>query len=462
MTEPSGAPLEVSSTQRLRGVRRWRGPVEEFVQVHPRWASLLVVLGALFVGTIILSMFTPLGRRPERIWATAAPPVGSEAFLLAVAGSVHAPHYSGGSAEVLNNGVRFLPAMLRDIRTAQRSVNFMAYMWEPGAMADSVAAALEERARAGVAVRIILDAWGAIAISNEQVHRLEDAGVRVHTFRPLQWGKLTRFHRRNHRRAIVIDGRVGYTGGAAVSDKWLGDAEHPGHWRDTMVRVTGSLAESLQAAFAQLWASSYGEILVGPAFYPPDAATAALGEQIRQHVNVISSPADESHPLRKVFWLSFVAARERLWITNSYFVPDEHIRAVLKNRARAGVDVRILLPNHHTDAAMVRYAGHNYFADLLAAGVRIYEYQPTMMHAKQMVVDGQWSIVGSANLDVRSKELNQENVLAILDTGFARQMEATFLADLARSREIRQEQWRRRGIWPRIREDFAAVFQEQF
>lgn len=449
-------------TERPRGVRRWRGPIEEFVQAHPRWTSLLVVLGALFVGTIILSMFTPLGRRPERIWATATPPVSSPAFVLAIAGSVHAPHYTGGRAEVLNNGVQFVPTMLRDIRTARRSVNFMAYMWEAGTMSDAVVAALEERARAGVAVRVVLDAWGAYKLPTGDIRRLEAAGVRVHTFRPLQWGKLTRFHRRNHRRAIVIDGEVGYTGGAAVSDKWLGDAANPEQWRDTMVRVTGPLAESLQAAFAQLWASSYGEILVGPAFYPEEAASRTRGDAISEHINVISSPADDSHPLRKVFWLSFMAARERLWITNSYFVPDEHIREALKNRARAGVDVRILLPNQHTDAAVVRYAGHKYFEELLAAGVKIYEYQPTMMHAKQMVVDGAWSVVGSANLDVRSKELNQENVLGILDDQFARQLEATFLADLRQAREIRLDAWRRRGYWARIREDFSVVFEEQF
>ncbi|CAN5877797.1 phospholipase D-like domain-containing protein [soil metagenome] len=449
-------------TERPRGVRRWRGPIEEFVQAHPRWTSVLVVLGALFVGTIILSMFTPLGRRPERIWATATPPVSSPAFVLAVAGSVHAPHYVGGRAEVLNNGVQFVPAILRDIRTARRSVNFMAYMWEAGTMSDAVVAALEERARAGVAVRVVLDAWGGYKIPTGDIRRLEAAGVRVHTFRPLQWGKLTRFHRRNHRRAIVIDGEIGYTGGAAVSDKWLGDAANPEQWRDTMVRVTGPLAESLQAAFAQLWASSYGEILVGPAFYPEDAAGGTRGAAISEHINVISSPADDSHPLRKVFWLSFMAARERLWITNSYFVPDEHIREALKNRARAGVDVRILLPNQHTDAAVVRYAGHKYFEELLAAGVKIYEYQPTMMHAKQMVVDGAWSVVGSANLDVRSKELNQENVLGVLDDQFARQLEATFLADLRQAREIRLDTWRRRGYWARIREDFSVVFEEQF
>jgi cardiolipin synthase len=249
----------------------------------------------------------------------------------------------------------------------------MAYMWEAGTMSDAVVAALEERARAGVAVRVVLDAWGAYKIPAGDIRRLEAAGVRVHTFRPLQWGKLTRFHRRNHRRAIVIDGEIGYTGGAAVSDKWLGDAANPEQWRDTMVRVTGPLAESLQAAFAQLWASSYGEILVGPAFYPEEAASRTRGAAISEHINVISSPADDSHPLRKVFWLSFMAARERLWITNSYFVPDEHIREALKNRARAGVDVRILLPNQHTDAAVVRYAGHKYFEELLTAGVKIYE-----------------------------------------------------------------------------------------
>ena len=439
-----------------------RGPIREFIELHPRWTSFFLVLGILFTVFIVLSMFASLGRRPAQIGATMIPPVTSKAFIEGLAGSIHAPHHSGGRAEVLNNGVEFIPAILRDIRAARRSVNFMAYMWEPGEMSDAVAAALEERARAGVPVRVILDAWGGFKIPDEQVRRFRAAGVRVHTFRPLEWGKLTRFHKRNHRRAIVIDGLIGYTGGAAVSDKWLGDAQNPKQWRDSMIRVTGPLAHSLQAAFAQLWASSYGELLVGPAFYPDPHELPRAGELIGEHVNVISSPADESHPLRKVFWLSFMAARERLWITNAYFVPDELIRAALKNRARAGVDVRILLPNHHTDAAAVRYAGHFYFEELLEAGVKIYEYQRTMMHAKQFVVDGSWSVVGSANLDIRSKELNQENVLAIRDVGFAQDLERTFLEDLQHSREIKLDRWRRRGLWRQMREEFSVLFAEQF
>jgi cardiolipin synthase len=177
---------------------------------------------------------------------------------------------------------------------------------------------------------------------------------------------------------------------------------------------------------------------------------------------VISAPSHEDHPLRLFFMLSFLSARRTLYITTPYFVPDAQTRAAAAGRARAGVDVRILLPNELTDAVPIRLAGHSYFDELLSAGVRIYEYQPAMMHNKTVVVDGQWSIVGSANMDIRSKELNQENVLGILDAGFGRQLDETFLADIGKAREIKLDDWRRRGIWPRVKERAAALFAEQY
>jgi cardiolipin synthase A/B len=285
-------------------------------------------------------------------------------------------------------------------------------------------------------------------------------------FRRFKLGKITRFSRRNHRRAIVVDGRIAFTGGAAVADKWLGDAERDGHWRDLMVEVRGRLALHMQSAFAQLWTSVCGEVLAGEKFFPrhPDAEDAPhAGEvEVFRHVNVISSPADESHPLRKVFWLSFRCARRSIWITSPYFVPDRETRRVIADQARAGVDVRILLPNRLTDAKPIRWASHSYFGELLQAGVRIWEYQTTMMHTKALVVDGRWSVIGSANMDIRSKELNQENVVGMLDGALGRQMEETFLADLKESVEIDPERWRRRGILPRVLERFFVLFAEQY
>jgi cardiolipin synthase len=252
-------------------------------------------------------------------------------------------------------------------------------------------------------VRLLLDGFGGVKAPAHRLAELEAAGGRVARFRPPHFGMLTRFHRRNHRRAIVIDGTVGFTGGGAVADKWDGQARNPEEWRDSMVRVTGALARSLQTTFAQSWASTTGEVLIGPAYFPADAALDAGRGGTLRHISLASSPAPDAHPLGTFFWLSCRAARRTLFLSSSYFVPDERVRQVAMERARAGVDVRLLLPGEHTDAKPIRWASHRYYDQLLAAGVRIYEYQPTFMHAKLLVVDGQWAIVGSANMDLRSE-----------------------------------------------------------
>jgi cardiolipin synthase len=230
-----------------------------------------------------------------------------------------------------------------------------------------------------------------------------------------------------------------------------------------MVRVTGPLAHSLQAAFAQTWSNTTGEILVGPAFFPAAAAggPGALAESLF-HLSVASSPAPEAHPLRTLYWVSFSAARRTLYLTSPYFVPDRELRRAVMDRARAGVDVRILLPNALTDAKPIWWAGQSYYEELLEAGVRLFEYQPAFMHAKSLSVDGVWSVVGSANMDVRSKELNEENVLAILDRRFGAELDRSFLADLEHAWEVRLETWRRRGLWARTRERLFVTFAEQF
>jgi cardiolipin synthase len=388
--------------------------------------------------------------------------VGSEEFMRAIANTVDGTFVSGGTAELLNNGVRFFPPMYEAIRGAKQSINFLAYIWKPGKVSDEMFALLAERARAGVEVRVLLDGMGGIRAPRDGIEALRAAGGKVERFRPLRFGKITRFYKRMHRRAIVIDGTVGFTGGAAVGDNWLGDAETPEHWRDCMVRVTGPLAGSLQSAFAAPWANSCGEILVGPKFYPDHAREAKGDEPIARHLSLVSSPSGDEHPLRLFFLFSFLAARERLYVASSYFVPDRQLREAAMARAQEGVDVRILIPGKHTDAKPIRAASHSYYDDLLSAGVRIFEYQPTMFHMKSLVVDGRWSVVGSANMDIRSKELNQENVLGILDEGFARQVEETFLADLKRAAEIRLEDWRRRGVGARVKERAAALFAEQY
>jgi cardiolipin synthase A/B len=427
---------------------------------HPWWMETLAAVGAAALIGGILSLFFAVGRRPGKLWATEAPPVDSPEFLASVSGAADAPLRTGGTVQLLNNGVQIFPALLEAIRGARRSVNLSCYIWEPGQAAEQVLAALLERAKAGVEVRILVDGMGGLEAPS--MDALEAAGGKVVTFRPPRFGKLTRFHKRNHRRAIVMDGLVGFTGGAAVADKWAGDADTEEHWRDTMVRVTGPLALTLQSAFVEAWAFASGEILEGDRFFPPQGDARATGTEGLIHTGLASTPASDTHPLRVFMVQSFLSARKKLYITTPYFVPDRQTREVVAERARSGVDVRILLPNEHTDATLIRLTSHYYYEELLAAGVKIYEYQPTMMHTKAIVVDGKWSVVGSANMDVRSIELNLENVLGILDESFARTMEATFHEDLKRAREVRLDEWRRRGSWERLKERLASLLAEQY
>jgi cardiolipin synthase len=250
-----------------------------------------------------------------------------------------------------------------------------------------------------------------------------------------------------------------------------------------MTEVTGPLALTVQSAFVGDWANvpdddgeKNGEILVGSAFFPEFPVTVPhAGETIAVHTGLAAAPSSENHPIRLLFLQTFSAARQKLYIANSYFVPDETlrkavsyfvpdetIRKAVMERARAGVDVRILLPGENTDAKPIRQTGHMFFEELMESGVKIYEYQPTMMHAKTVVVDGAFAVVGSSNMDVRSKELNQENVLGILDTGFARQVESTFLNDLKSAKQVNLEEWRKRGLLKKLTERACSLFSEQY
>jgi cardiolipin synthase len=427
----------------------------------PWWIQASTALGILTVLGVIAGLFLRFGDGPRKVTLTSTPPVDSQEFLLGIAGVSGSPLRSGGTARLLNNGDEFFPALYHAIRNARRSVNFSCYIWKKGKVNDELVALLVERARAGVAVRVLLDGFGGARAPDESLDRIRAAGGRVETFREARLGKLTRYHKRNHRRAMVIDGTIGFTGGIAVGDQWLGDARNEDEWRDSMVEVTGPLAATVQSSFVDLWAGTTGEVLVGHEYFPPSEAAPGPGERITLHTGLGSSPSHENRPLRLFFIQSFLAARHRLWITTPYFVPDESMREAVASRARAGVDVRILMPDSHTDADVIRLASHHYYEELLEAGVRIYEYKTTMMHAKHVVVDGEWSIVGSANMDIRGSEVNEENVLGILDAEFGRTLEEAFRRDLQQSEEIQLASWRRRA-WERPFRRVAELFAEQY
>jgi cardiolipin synthase A/B len=306
-------------------------------------------------------------------------------------------------------------------------------------------------------VRLLVDWFGSWRLRRRHRDEMTRGGVRVEAFRPFNLRHLVRIYRRTHRRAIVIDGRIAFTGGAAIAKKWAGDVRTKHEWRDSMIRVTGPLVGGIQSAFAENWVYCTGEVLSASRFFPPLAPAPGPCS-----ISVVSSPSDVLQPIRLLFWLSFAHAQRRLWISNSYFIPDPRLRKTVVERARHGVDVRILVPGNHTDAVPVQLAGSSYYDELLAAGVRIYEYLPSMMHAKTVVVDDAWSVIGSANMDERSMELNEENIVGIADGPFAQTLAAGLERDFAQSHEVRLEEWRRRPIWKRGLEALAKVLIEQY
>jgi cardiolipin synthase len=422
----------------------------------PWWALTLILIGIVALIGVIGALFLPDWPNADFSIGFDADP-GSDEFVAGIASFLNDPVFRGGEATLLQNGDGFYPVMLQAIRDARDSVNFETYIFEPDEIGQQFIEAFKERARAGVEVRLLVDGFGGMKLRRRYREDLARAGVKVHRFRALGIRNLVRVYRREHRRATVIDGKIGFTGGAAISKKWKGNVRNSHEWRDSMTRVTGPMVGGIQSAFAENWVYCTGEVLAGPRFFPPlEGGPGICG------VSVVSSPSDSLQTIRLLFWLSFSNARNRLWICNSYFIPDRRLRDAVVERARQGVDVRILVPGNHTDAVPVQRAGQSYYEELLQAGVRIFEFQPAMMHAKTVVIDGAWSIVGSANMDERSMELNEENVLGIADPGFAQSVEEGLLADYGRSREILLEQWRKRSIFRRAFERFAKALIEQY
>jgi cardiolipin synthase A/B len=433
--------------------------VSEFVTLGldvPWWATVLIWIGMIASLGILGSLFLPDWPSDDFTVGFEAAP-GSEQFMQWTSGYLNSPILQGGQVAILQNGDAFYPAMLEAIRQAKDSVNFEVYIFEPDEVGRQFIDAFKERAQAGVEVRLLLDGFGGMKMTRRYRDELTQAGVTVSRFRPFGLRSLVRFYKRTHRRAIVIDGRIAFTGGAAVSKKWKGNVTNRHEWRDSMTRVTGPMVAGIQSAFANNWVYCCGEVIAGPRFFPTlDRGPGPCG------LSIVSSPSDAMQPIRLLFWVSFINARKRIWISNSYFIPDMRLRRAVADRARSGVDVRILVPGNHTDAVPVQAAGRSYYEELLSAGVRIFEFQAAMMHAKTAVVDSAWSVVGSANLDERSMELNEENVLGVADREFALAIERGVAEDFTRSREILLEEWRKRSLFRRGMEWVCKVLIEQY
>jgi cardiolipin synthase len=361
----------------------------------------------------------------------------------------------GNQAMLLNNGDGFFPAILDAIRTAKASVNIELYIFAKGKMAEQFVEALCVKAREGVEVRVLVDSVGERL--GKLGDKLKECGANFQIYKPHKLFSIAKTGDRTHRKIITVDGRIGFTGGLAIDDRWAGDARNPDEWRDTVVRVEGPAVLALQRVFLEDWLYTTGEVLDGPGQFPVAQEVGGLKAQA-----VASSRTSQLSVAKLHYYMPMQAARDHIWIENAYFLPDKDIRVALCAAARRGVDVRIVVPGKFIDIKAVRYAARGQYEEMLKAGVKIYEYQPTMIHSKVMVVDRVWSSIGSMNFTSRSMKANAEANVAIYDEGFASQVRAIIEADIARSEQILLEQWKKRGSGEKTKEWFYGLYKNLF
>ncbi|MFI5230256.1 MAG: phosphatidylserine/phosphatidylglycerophosphate/cardiolipin synthase family protein [Gemmatimonadales bacterium] len=359
---------------------------------------------------------------------------------------------AGNRVDLLLNGDNTYPRLFADLSAARTTITMQMYYARPGRVSDTVATILCARARAGVRVLLLVDAFGGVAAERSWYARMRRCGVEAATLRNLQWYTLHSAADRSHVRAVVVDGRVGYTGGFGLADYWLGDGRHDGQWRESNVRFEGPAVAGLQAAFATAWAEATGELIAGGEFFPEAEVRGSTKAGVLFTAPTIGNTAAER-------FLTFAvrSAQQRLYVTNSYFVPRPSFRRQLEEAADRGVDVRILTVSANTDVKTPWLAGRDSYAELRAHGVRVYEYQPAMMHAKTLVVDGAWGAVGSMNFDNRSVAFNDESNLVVLDTTFGARMDSVFLDDLRYAREMTPAVLAGRPWWERLLERGAIL-----
>ena len=402
------------------------------------WALVATILVAALIGFLTVTRGT-IVRHVRGVGADASPVAPAESeFPLSVAMLVGTGLHSGNHVDVVLNGDGTYPRLWDDLRSARQSITLQLYYGQGGQMADALRQILLERAASGVRVFMLYDAFGFQPIPEDHRAALVKAGITVVPFRPLRLSTIHTWQNRSHVRGIVIDGRIGWTGGFGIDDKWLGDGVTNGSWRETNVRFEGPAVRQLQAAFAAAWAEATGILFSGRATLKP-AEDGAVSAGLLYATPTMGTTAAE-----RFIAFSIAGATKSLYMTNVYFVPDDNFVSLLADAARRGVDVRILTSGDATDVRVVRMAGRAQFKELLDAGVRIYEWQPTVLHAKTFVVDGLWSTVGSINFDNRSLALNDESTLMILDANVGAQMNATFFDDLRHSVEITADGFRQR------------------
>jgi cardiolipin synthase len=415
--------------------------------------SWLEIAGSLFlVWLVLVFLFTPhiayhLSRRTS---------VHAEDFLYTIQSTCQAALHHGNRVTIYTNGPEFYPAMIDAIRSATRSVNLECYIFQPGRIADQFIEALSDRARKGINVTIVVDAIGSFNLWGRPVHRLRKAGCRIQSYQRLKWYSLARINNRTHRELLIVDGRIGFAGGAGVADWWAFPKGRRPPWRDTMARFEGPIVAALQGVAAENWLECCGEILTGPDYFPNlDRAGDTTAFVIR------SSPSDRATASRVTFQLLMEGADRHVNISTPYFLPDRALRRALTQIARRGVAVSVIVPGRHTDQKWVRLASRRMWGELLSAGVRIFEYRATMTHAKVLIIDGLWAVLGTTNIDNRSFEHNDEINVALRDTAVAERLLVDYERDLRDSDEVSLEGWQKRPLWEKVVGPFVWILERQ-
>ena len=420
-----------------------------------RFSIILVsVAVTVAVGLFILNISPGEQRITERIEHHYG--VADPQFQRSMGVLLGPPLVDGNRVDTLQNGQQIFPSMLAAIHSATKSVTFETYIYWSGTVGKKFATALAERAKSGVHVHLLLDWVGSNKMDQSLLDLMSTAGVEIEKYHPPKWYTLSKLNNRTHRKLLVVDGKIGFTGGVGIADQWDGNAQDPDHWRDTHFRVEGPAVAQMQAAFTDNWVKVTGTILDGPDYFP---AEPSVGNDVGQMFK--SSREGGSESMHLMYLLSTVSATRSIDLAMAYFVPDELSEMALVDAVKRGVKLRMILPGPYTDTEVLRQASHAKWGRLLQAGAEIYEFQPTMFHCKVMVVDGLWSSVGSTNFDNRSFRLNDEANLNIFSAEFAARQTAIFNEDLKRSRRVTYEEWQNRPWTEKISERAEAMLNSQ-
>jgi cardiolipin synthase A/B len=418
------------------------------------WVIGITVLATSLIVVLLRNFKTSdqaVERKVEHRYAVSDPQFRREMSVLLGPAIVY-----GNQVTALQNGKEIFPAMLRAIRAAQTSITFETFIYWSGKIGEEFAQAFSERARSGVPVCVIIDWVGSTNMDHSLLDSMQASGVRLHRYRPLHWYNLGRMNNRTHRKLLVVDGHIGFTGGVGIADQWAGDGGDPDHWRDIHFRLEGPAVAQLQAAFNDNWIKTTGEVLNGPRYFP------ALQEEGEMDAHVfVASPSGGSESMHLMYLLAIAAAEATIDLAASYFVPDNLlIEALIAARAR-GVRVRILLPGPHIDSMTVKIASKADWGALLQAGAEIHVYQPTMLHTKLLIIDAEFVSVGSTNFDMRSLRLNDEASLNVYGSDFATRMTAVFEADLRAAESYSLARWKTRPLREKSAEKILLPIRSQ-